>query len=598
MNFGEWQRQHGDTLLEEIPCGIVIMDRELQIVDHNRAFGEVYGPSVGKPCYKVYKDRGTPCPKCATLDTFADGRIRVLEESGTDRRGQTIHYLAQLTPLRNKQGDVTHVAAITTDLTATRRLQREYQTLFEKVPCYVTVLNRDRRVVKANEMFRRTFGEPRGEHCYKLFKQRRTECVDCPAAKTFTDGCSHTSRHLGLAVNGTPTHYVVSTAPLLQGDGEISHVIEMCLDVTELQSLETELAHEHTLRQALFESSQDGIVVVDEKRRIVLMNEAAGKLWGIEPSRGVGRRVPLKMIPRPLDGMLRGKEDSVLVHDTKVTSLSGEQIPVRLAGMILREEDKVLGAAVVVQDLREIKQLEREKLDAERLAAVGQTVASLSHGIKNIMTGLEGGMYVTSTGLKKGDHQRIQRGWEMLERNMQRISSLAKDLLSFSRGEAPKPAMVDPAEIVRQVAALYEDLAKQNGVELVIDIQPDIAPASMDPGGIHDCLANLVSNAFDACLLVQEGTRMITLRVMDEATVLSFEVVDTGCGMDNEVKKKAFTSFFSTKGSGGTGLGLLTTRKIVQQHGGEISFNSAPGEGTTFRLSFPRKRLPERGVQD
>ncbi len=94
------------------------------------------------------------------------------------------------------------MAAITTDLTTTKRLQREYQTLFEKVPCYVAVLNRDRRVVKANEMFRRTFGEPRGEFCYKLFKHRRTECEDCPAAKTFADGGSYTSRHVGPARDG------------------------------------------------------------------------------------------------------------------------------------------------------------------------------------------------------------------------------------------------------------------------------------------------------------------------------------------------------------------------------------------------------------
>ena len=106
----------------------------------------------------------------------------------------------------------------------------------------------------------------------------------------------------------------------------------------------------------------------------------------------------------------------------------------------------------------------------EMFAAVGQTVASLSHGIKNIMTGLEGGMYVTSTGLRKGDHERIQRGWDMLERNMQRISSLAKDLLTFSRGEKSKPKLVDPAEIVHEVAALYQDLAKQSEVTIQIEI--------------------------------------------------------------------------------------------------------------------------------
>ena len=117
--------------------------------------------------------------------------------------------------------------------------------------------NRDRRVVKANEMFRRTFGEPRGEHCYRLFKQRRTECEDCPAAKTFVDGRSHTSRHIGQARDGSETHYVVSTAPLLQGDGETTHVIEMALDVTELTALEAQLQHAHVFRQALVARRQE-----------------------------------------------------------------------------------------------------------------------------------------------------------------------------------------------------------------------------------------------------------------------------------------------------------------------------------------------------
>lgn len=588
-----WQALQGDMLLEEMPCGVMVMDRSLRVVHHNRAFGEVYGDSMGKPCYQVYKDRGAPCSDCVARDTFADGKQRILEESGKDRNGQTIHYLAQLTPLRDSDGEVTHVAAITTDLTATKRLQREYQILFEKVPCYVTVLNRDRRVVKANEMFRRTFGEPRGEFCYRLFKQRHEECEDCPAAKTFADGGSHTSRHIGMSRDGTPTHYVVSTAPLLRGDGEITHVVEMCLDVTETTRLETELLHANTLRKALVENALDAIVVVDEGQRVVLMNKAAAELWGVDRERSLGRKVPARMIPAQLRKRLAAGEATILLPDTQVKNMDGEEIPVRLAAMTLHEDGRVLGAAVIAQDLRQVKQLEREKLVAERLAAVGQTVASLSHGIKNILTGLEGGMYVTSTGLKKGDHGRVERGWAMLERNMGRISALARDLLAFSRGEQPKPRLVDPAEIVREVAALYQDLAAQNDITLETDIMPGVEPASLDRGGIHDCLTNLISNAFDACLLVEGAERRIKLRLVEEASVLSFEVSDTGCGMDNEVKKKAFTSFFTTKGSGGTGLGLLTTRKIVQQHGGEISFNSAPGKGTTFRLSFARQRLPE-----
>jgi PAS domain S-box-containing protein len=327
------------------------------------------------------------------------------------------------------------------------------------------------------------------------------------------------------------------------------------------------------------------------------MNEAAQKLWGIERERALGRRVPARMIPAPLGRLLRGETNAVQVLETAVTNASGEQIPVRLAGMTLRDGQRVLGSAVIAQDLREIKQLEHDKLEAERLAAVGQTVASVAHGIKNILTGLEGGMYVASTGLKKGDAQRIERGWSMLARNMGRISTLARDLLAFSRGDTVQPSLIDPAQIVREVIELYRDKARQHNIEIVTQIVGDITPAAMDAGGIHSALTNLISNAVDACLVDARESNTITVKLHEEDDCLSFEVTDTGCGMDYEIKQKAFTSFFTTKGSEGSGLGLLTTRKIVQQHGGEITFDTTLDAGTTFRMRFPRKRLPKLPVE-
>jgi signal transduction histidine kinase len=181
----------------------------------------------------------------------------------------------------------------------------------------------------------------------------------------------------------------------------------------------------------------------------------------------------------------------------------------------------------------------------------------------------------------------------MLDRNMHRISALARDLLVFSRGEPPKPELVAPAGLVREVADLFRDLAGQQGIRLEVDIPAEPQPAALDPAGLHDCLSNLVANACDACAVSPGDGHVIRMGLREQDGVLVFEVEDSGCGMDNEVKKKAFTSFFTTKGGGGTGLGLLTTRKIVQQHGGAIDFETAAGEGTTFRLRFPRERLPE-----
>lgn len=410
---------------------------------------------------------------------------------------------------------------------------------------------------------------------------------------TFEDGRGHTSRHVGTSASGATTHYVVSTEPLKRDGTSVSHVIEMALDITQERRLQEELALANVLRQALVENTPEAIVVTNAERRVVLVNRAAEALLGRRRDQLLGRRVPSGLVPAQARGVFLGRRDHCVIAETEVQTAGGEVIPVRLTGVALRDAGEQMGAAFIARDLRERKRLEKEKLEAERLAAVGQTVAGLAHGIKNILTGLEGGMYVTSTGLAKGDERRVRQGWEMLERNMGRISTLVKNLLAFSRGDKPKPALIDPAEVVTEVVELYRDGAQQHGVTLESVVAPGIAPAAMDREGFHTCLANLVSNALDACLVAQAGGSRVTVTLREDDGALVCEVADSGCGMDYDVKQRAFTSFFTTKGAGGTGLGLLITRKIVQQHGGSVAFESTPGEGTVFRLVFPRHRLPQ-----
>ena len=449
------------------------------------------------------------------------------------------------------------------------------------------MLNRRYRVVRANESFRRVFGEPTGQECYKLFKKRAQPCEDCPMEKTFEDGGSHSSRHEGISCDGNPTHYAVVTAPLLQADGQISHVIEMALDLTETRELEEQLSREHLLRRVLIENSPEAIVVVDRKGRVELTNRAAAELWGYRSEQLLGQRPPAKMIPAELRPVLAGKLDQKLVHEAVTTTAKGETVPIRVAGVALSVYGRREGTAFIAEDLREIKQLERDKLEAERLAAVGQTVAGLAHGIKNILSGIEGGMYVTSSGLRRGNHERVRSGWEMLERNIARISALARSLLAFARGDKCKPRLIQPAAIAAEVVTLYSESAEQHGIRLTTELSGELAEAWMDPAGLHSALANLVSNAIDACLVSSNADCQIAVRLFEDQGSIVIEVSDTGCGMDYEVKQKAFTSFFSTKGTGGTGLGLLLTHKIVQQHGGSITLTTTEGKGTTFRLELP-----------
>jgi signal transduction histidine kinase len=151
--------------------------------------------------------------------------------------------------------------------------------------------------------------------------------------------------------------------------------------------------------------------------------------------------------------------------------------------------------------------------------------------------------------------------------------------------------LVEPVKLGKDIVDLYSDTARQQGVELILEADKTIKPAYLDPNGMETCLTNLISNGIDACILRKEPGGRVILRIREENDQLIFESIDNGCGIDFETKQKVFTTFFTTKGGKGTGLGLLTTRKIVYEHGGQIEVKSTPGGGSTFKIKLFRSRL-------
>ena len=289
------------------------------------------------------------------------------------------------------------------------------------------------------------------------------------------------------------------------------------------------------------------------------------------------------------DGKIRTREEEGTYRHGGKSHYLVQMVP------IIQPDGKIPYVIEMATDITQVKRLEQEKRDAQRLAAVGETVAGIAHGIKNVLMGLEGGLYAVNTGIEQEDDERIARGWMMMEENVTRISQFVKEFLDFARGREAVVSMVDPAQPLREVVELFMERAAQSGISMQMEIEEGIAHAALDEEGIHTCLANLISNAIDACTFSErKGDLLVSTSLCEKDDVLIYEVMDNGQGMDYEVSKKVFSKFFSTKGTNhGTGLGLLTTKKIIHQHGGVISFTSEEEEGSTFRIELPRENLPE-----
>ncbi|QDU25734.1 Sensor protein ZraS [Anatilimnocola aggregata] len=228
-------------------------------------------------------------------------------------------------------------------------------------------------------------------------------------------------------------------------------------------------------------------------------------------------------------------------------------------------------------------------VQAERLAAVGQTIATLSHHIKNILQGIRGGSYLIEEGLKVGENDVVRRGWRIVEKNQERISNLVMDMLTFSKEREPDLQRADMNETIADVVELMQTRAQEAGVLLQFSPSADVPMLLFDADLMHRAILNIVTNAIDACEK-REAAR-VTLRIDYNQTEKTTDIVveDNGEGIAPEDIQKIFSVFESRKGARGTGLGLPVSQKILREHGGEIIVSSIPGTGSKFVLTLPAK---------
>jgi PAS domain S-box-containing protein len=465
------------SFFQSMPCYLTVQDRSFNIVAANDTFKREFGDRVGEPCYTLYKRLEAPCERCPVKRTFDDGRCHRSEQVVTRSDGSEITVIAFTSPIRDEQGDIVSVEEISADITEVKKLQQmhqqskeRYRLLFEEVPCYITIQDRDLRITEANRSFEQDFGSFEGRRCYEAYKHRSEECIPCSVQKTFVDGKVHRSEEVVTSTRGEPLNVLVYTAPLYDADGRIRHVMEMSTNITPIRQLQSQLE------------------------------------------------------------------------------------------------------------------------------SIGMLISSVSHGIKGLLTGLDGGMYLVNSGMEKNNPQRLKKGWEMVQRNVDGIRSTVLNILYYAKEREPSWEVVSASDLVEEVYSIVEPRAREHRVVLRRAEEAGVGAVEGDPAALRSLLVNLAENSIDACRVDRSKTELeVTLGLKGDPGHVQFEVADNGIGMDRETREKAFSLFFSSKGVEGTGLGLFIANKIAKAHGGVIELESESGKGTRFSVRIPRKRGEELG---
>lgn len=341
------------------------------------------------------------------------------------------------------------------------------ESLFEESPSYISVQDRDLRIVKANRRFREDFGDRVGDRCYRVYKHREEQCRRCPVIATFEDHESHHSEEVVTTLSGRQVHTAVSTAPLSVREGEPPLVMEMSTDIT------------------------------------------------------------------------------------RITELQGQ------------------------------------------LSNLGLLISSMSHGLRGLLTGMDGGAYLITSGMKKDRMERVEQGWQMVQRNMGHIRRVVMDLLYLAgEGEDALTATALGA-LGRAIVAAYDKRASDLDIDFRAEIDDGGGTCEIDAGALEASISNILEFSLEACRLDQgRADHAVLFRLTWDDDNAYIEIRDNGIGMDRETLQKVFSPFFSSEVVAGTSLGLFTANKVIEKHRGVIEVSSELRAGTVFRIRLPRVQEP------
>ncbi len=466
--------------------------------------------------------------------------------------------------------------------------RRYSDKIINAIPGYLTVQDRQFRIVEANEAFRKDFGDYEGRYCYQVYKHRPEKCEICPVEQTFHDGQRHHSDETVRTLEGKEISVLVYTTPVRNDDGTVSEVIEMSTDITGLKILQNQLKDSRHHYRQLFEEAPCYISMQDRDLRIVESNrmwrEAFGDHYGEKCYRVYKHReeecYPCIVRESFSDGQTH-------FHEEVVTSKHGKRMNALVSTMPIKnsrgEIDSVIEMSV---DITQIRQLQ------SKLTSIGLLISSISHGLKGLLNSLDGGIYLVNTGLEKNDQDRINKGWEIAQRNVERIRSMVLDILYYAKDREPEWEMVSGVELAKEVIGIVQPKAAGLDVKLESDIDKKIGEFECDRKAMRSLLVNIIENSLDACRVDKDKeSHQVNIKLEGTNDHVEFEISDNGIGMDQETKEKAFSLFFSSKGTEGTGLGLFVSNKIAMEHGGSIGLESELNKGSRFTIRIPRRRI-------
>ncbi len=389
---------------------------------------------------------------------------------------------------------------------------------------------------------------------------------------------------------GRRTPIALSVSGIRNSAGALIGTIGVAHNLTEIRRLEDELSSKNRFMANILQDSADAIITLDPGDVITSWNKGAEAIFGFSAAEAVGKSLKIVFPPDAGDSneltLIAEKlrtQGAVRNYQAERMTKDGRRIQVIFTRTAIRDDQgKIVGSSAVIKDVTFYRSLERQLADAEHLATLGELSAGLAHEIKNPLAGIKGAIDVIRDSMSGDDVHREILGDVLHEVN--RIDRIVRDLLNYAKPKPPTHSEINLPELAQRIVALARKSSTDEAHSIDVETLTEIPRFTGDETQLEQVLLNLLLNALNA--LPSGGHIRVRLSYDSELFCIRLEVEDNGPGISEELRRKIFQPFFTTR-TDGTGLGLATCLKNVQYHGGTIEVQSLVGIGTKFIVTIP-----------
>ena len=486
----------------------------------------------------------------------------------------------------------TDLIAKNTQLTLQKNL---YRDLFQGVPCLVTVQDRDFRLLRFNHTFAECFNAEVGQYCYKAYKNREVKCLDCPVEKTFETGISVTTEESGQYKDGSRAHWIVTTTPIRDCDGNVVAAMEMCLDITARKELERELKKSEAKYHDIFNNIPSAVFLLDQPDFAILdCNKCAVSLYGYQKSELIGMCYLDFFTQDNTQGVAEAIRSGQVINQARQVSRAGREFIVS----VISSPSQYAGAdvyLVTASDITSRLETEQQLIQASKMATLGEMATGVAHEINQPLAVIQTSIDLIKRNLARNtlpEESVLRRITELVGQQIDRATKIISHMREFGRKSDITREAVDLNVVLKRAYEFFGQQLTLHNIETVWELDERLPMVLCEASRMEQVFINFFINARDAieerALRGDAVQKRITLKTMYNRETVTVKMSDTGVGIPPSMMDKIFEPFFTTKKVGkGTGLGLSISYGIVKDYGGTIHVANNPDCGVSFYIRLP-----------